>query len=439
MFPFLSGGRPHTLKMPKKGKSKKSMLSKLIRSRVRTSTRKTNQKSIPISYGLKRNLRPNRMKGSTDDAVISGTDWANQVVLRVSNDKPGAVVADININPFTMQTTRLSKLAALYEFWEVIDFSVTYSGAVPVTQQGVLVGFFDYDTTDDLTTTSIATRNLEIAYGHKDTVKATKLYDKQTWRWNDKKNIRLKKLFCNPTTDPTTSSAGRFYLICENIAGVVTDVPIGTLTVSYKIRFHKPQIDDTLYGYGYKWVAGGTITGADPFGTVPVTSWSNLPVAKDPVGHTITLYPGNYTFLANMTGTVITGLAMSLSPAVTTILDFNVIASDQKTGMILKQFTTSSQTTMTYQCTATTITAGIFFLSSLPIDSVTLTNVMAKAAMITRQLNYRMSELKMLTHKCETANEDEDVKYVIEPEMDYKPQIMTNIPPKTLVQRVIGR
>jgi len=355
-----------------------------------------------IAMAYKNNLATTPLNMNSNyngDTIVTGSDWAEQVVLRVSNDKVGAIVTDININPFTMKTTRLAKIAALYEFWEIVDFTVTFIGGQPSTTPGVLTGFFDYDTTDDLRTTSISTRNLEIAHAHADSVRSVKLWDKQTWSWNDKNNIRLKKLFTNPTVDPVTSSAGRFYLMTDIRCGVESDVSVGTLIIRYRIRFHKPQLDDTLYGYAAKWNGDYTgMTPTTPFGDVPVCLWSNLPFAKDPQLSTFSLYNGNYGIVIDAEGKTITGMSLTADKGV---LVNNYVIDSTGAHIIITSELTLEDGPAILECkiTAVSLSTSVLCVMSMPIDAVRLKSDIRDAKAVTRRLIGHITDLERLRDK----------------------------------------
>lgn len=388
--------------MVMKNKKSLSSIANIVKGRVNRKRKNGNQRNVPVSYGIKRNLKRFQAVTINDDCVVSGSDWAKQIIMRLSNDKVGAVIWDLNINPFTMSTTRLSKLAALYDFWTIEQMTFTFTGSQPTSTPGIISGYIDYDCTDNLGNTSVAERNLEIAYAHRDTIKSTKVYDKQTWVWSDFSNVRMKKLFCNPTVDPTLSSSGRFYLLCDSRVGVTTDVAVGTLYCTYRIRFHKPQLDDTLYGYAAKWAGGGTMTPAHPFGDTPYLMWSNLPQAKDPVNDLISVYPGNYLIVADAAGTGLTNSTFTYTPAVTSYYYADVQLGAGTYSMAAEQFSCDEVTEIKWVLTGTTVTASNFFILSLPIDAVSLKSDMTKAKNISAQLEKRISELKALTRKTET-------------------------------------
>lgn len=421
-----------------KGKRKSSALMKIMSGlgKPKMNTGKPKVRSVPVAYSWSNKQRPYRVESRGNDAIVSGSDWSQQVLLRTANDKTGAVVVDINLNPFTMSTTRLSKMAALYEFWEIIQLKFTYSGGEPTSTPGQFTGFIDYDVNDDLTSTSISTRNLEIAAAHKDTVRNVKLYDRQTWIWKDPGNVRFKKMFTNPTTDAVNSSAGRFYLITNTTAGVTGDTTVGTLSVEYKIRFHKPQLDDTLYGYASKWNSGGVMTAAAAFGSIPVCSWSNLPFAKDPLNGVVTFYPGNYLFISYITGTVITVAAANFAPAVTKYQDIALIDAAATHVIIIQQFSSTTQTQMTIALTATTVTAGIHSFCSLPVDAVSMTSTLTKAMGVTKELIARMFELKKTLKNSDISTEisvDDPTREIEEEEKKNEVIVVNTTPVKPTI------
>jgi len=401
----------------KKKKLRTQLNAVLTGIRKRNGRGKRQNRGVAVSYTNPVPYKPLNLRSvNRDDAIISGSDWAQAVHVREANDKPGAVITDININPFTMTTTRLSKLAALYEFWEVIDLSVTFQGAQATDQPGLFTGFFDYDVTDDLTATSISTRNLEIAAAHSDSVKSTRLWETQTWHWSDKSNIRLKKLFCNPTTDPTTSSAGRFYLLCANKTGTVGDNPVGTLSVQYRIRFHKPQLDDTLYGYGSEWDSDGKVTPAEPFGAAEIMllRWGNLPLARDPEEKYITLYPGNYSVNVQLTGTGLTNSLWAVEGETQIITNTNIPNAAATSLLHFGQLRVQTATKLELTVTGTTLTWTGMIITSLPVDAIDLQPEINDAKSTLFKLTKAINRASYVNQKTNLSSYIDESPFIVE-------------------------
>jgi hypothetical protein len=381
-----TSGIPYMVKRSRKGFNgslQKSLagLAAKARSRKGRNARK-NTRNIPIAKVLPTPKPYWSLSTKGKNCLVTGSDWSQAVIVRQSNDKEGAVLLDIPINPYTMGCSRLQHIAQMYEFYTVKQLRFSFHGSMPTTTNGLLCGYIDYDVDDDLTAQSINVANLKLAHSH-ESFADVKPYDKQYWVWNDFDNVRLQRLYANPMQSDTQSHAGRFFLLTEVPVGVATDTSIGSLYMEYTIEFHDPQMDDNLYGFANKYKGGATQTSTNPFGTDATQTWNNLPMAKVYTNTTFTVFPGNYSFFYyTSSGTSLAAMNFTAPAATTTTVFSNSFPNAAATSLFLEaHFTASAVSIITVTGNGGTYSAANtwWMLVSLPYDGTSIGSYMVQA------------------------------------------------------------
>jgi hypothetical protein len=237
---------------------------------------------------------------------LTGTDYLTSVSVP-TNTKMGDVLVDQLITPVAMTATRMSQFASLFDKYVFTDIRFQYKPIVPVTQEGSMIGFCDYDPSDDMV--DGIQSNVRRAATHLGS-SFTQYYQKDSWGLKEIKKDSL--FFCDPShSDERLTTQGRFILVAASDVntGGSAALEMGLLVIKYKLHFYITQLDDSTNAAGQVYKASGatSMTFDKPFGTaITASQYNTLAVSYNGTG-------GNSVFTIESLGSFLLGLKVTAS------------------------------------------------------------------------------------------------------------------------------
>jgi len=153
-----------------------------------------------------------------------------------------------------------------------------------------------------------------------------------------------------------------------------TAVNWGKLWLEYDIDFYTPQLPPNggAIVAGGIIQGGGTLTAANPIGTVPVVDVDNVSIAVDALSVITFAQIGTFLVSASLAGTVLTALTMTgtAGAAVATDIAFLVNGAGTVASMSYRVIVTVPGSTVSLAATATTVTGSAFFVASAPANTI---------------------------------------------------------------------
>lgn len=319
------------------------------------------------------------VRSVADGCIIHGTDFLQNVqIISAAANSTGYALINVPINPAMMPLSRLRQHASLYEQYRFVSLKFDYISSVAI-MDGQIVGYIDKDTMDNPANygSNVAVAKASGMEGNR-TVPVT-----THCSWHYKVNPQMTDLYSDYTSDdPRWTDAGRFVLLISTPVQNSGSWPltIGSIKVSYVVHFKTPQLDPNISGCASKWAASGSIAAATPWGTPVMSPWSNTDFAAAPVtgGNQFHMPPGCYLFACSLQGgtiaiTTATFTNLDTLGTITPISSNFWINSAATLSGCTYQWECAAASSVTLNVTATTLTAGKFWVCSLPIDAVTLT------------------------------------------------------------------
>lgn len=348
----------------------------------KTSKPKNNNQKAPKSKGqnnsrASRNFRPAQ---AAPVALQSQFQYTDPIVTATSD---GCIVehteriATINGSvAFTVTTIPcqpglvtsnpwLANIANRYESYKPVSIEYNYKNKCSSAFLGDVTLAFDFDAADPAPGSTLVMESYACS--------------KNTSPWLDvrmpltQKNMKKEKEWYTRSQalaanlDIKTYDLGNLYIATEGQAAATL---VGYVYKTYKYHFLTPQLNFSDVVVGGLVTGGGTQTGANPFGSVPVVDTQSIGISVD-TGSVITLaYPGTYTSAVTIVGTVLSAPAANLSTGGTFISTTNVINSAATSSLQNLIFvTTVPNVTLTYSLTATTVTAATYRVGVAPLGS----------------------------------------------------------------------
>lgn len=198
-----------------------------------------------VNYASTRNLlhQAGVSRSAGGGITVTGTDYFTSVSQTAAVGVGDELVGSV-FHMGTISTSRLAKFAQLYENYRVNSLEYHFESAVPTSQAGSFVMFFDMDPTDEpLTSTS----GLANAIGHRNNVSG-KMYEHCTLHVRHNQ-ARRQDLLCTPpdtgADDPRDYAYGRFSMVSASALTSAT-VTFGNIYVSYSVTFSNPAYHNPL-------------------------------------------------------------------------------------------------------------------------------------------------------------------------------------------------
>lgn len=328
--------------------------------------KKPGPKSAPMARSAAIQPKVMRTRNMTRNTCVeTGTDLVRSLSTTLAT--AGDILATIPLCP-SQFGNRLRSIAMMYEKWRIRRMAIRFEGACASTQAGMVLGFVDYDPTEEMGSGSASLPRASAHLG----AKSVKLWDRYSW---DVKTLpRTEELYTHQSVTPRTSSMGNFFLIAATDLDATAP---GMLYVDYEIEFYSPQYDVQQTGAGGRFNAVSGMTPAGPMGTdYEVMSWNSVhyPVSADSIG---AIPPGHYSMQFEMVGTAVSGAPQLVITdrvtglTVTADYKFEVFTSVSGSTDILWHCDNTSYVSFTISCGA--VTGATLSISTLPAYLTALT------------------------------------------------------------------
>jgi len=204
--------------------------------------------NAPVARGARVQSRVMSIRGGNgggDNAslVVTGRDMVN-VVTMTTAAVPGDLLLTVPINPSLLGAPRLATLAGMYERYDLIKMNFIFEGSCASTQNGMILGYIDYDINEVPAPTGGGVGQLQRGQAHKD-AHATKLWESSLWAYSPDR--RMTDLYTDPLgIEPRLYTPARFVLLVDNQATLTGTTVIGKIFVEYSLKFYYPKIQENV-------------------------------------------------------------------------------------------------------------------------------------------------------------------------------------------------
>jgi len=292
-----------------------------------------------------------------------------ELLASVTGSTAFTVALSLGINPgLSTSFPWLSVMAQAWEEYEFTSLRFCYYTRTGTNIPGSVMMAIDYDAAD------AAPASEQIASSYEGVVEDAPWKDICCNARKLSMTGPLRKHYTRNTAlaanlDIKTYDVGNFFLM--TVDG--TAVPWGKLWVEYDVVFTLPQLPPT----GASMVLGGRIsggggglTGADPFGLVPVVDPQAIGISMDATSTITFSNPGTYVLTFTFTGTVISAfpaptVAGCTATTITTLIDGGSLNAIKVLFLVVAVANATIQQTLT----ATTVTAALVDVGIGPANS----------------------------------------------------------------------
>lgn len=323
--------------------------------------------SAPVAKALKvKTNKPSMNTRPNGDCIVKHREYIAEVTGSNLYAVTGYAVNAGQTNTFPW----LSKLARNYESYRFRKLDFVFETQSATSEVGTVLLSLDYDASDPSPTSK------QIAMAYRGSVR--------TAPWSSCVHSSLLEDLCKRKTYYTRSAAllanedvklydvGNLYVSTQ---GQVATPLIGELYVEYDVLLMTPEFSPSEI-VGGSVVGGGTMSGTNPLGSVPVLDADSIGISING-GSILTIeQPGDYVLTYFFTGTVITvaPLAQTLGAGVTLINPtVSVIEAGSLNAMVRSEVRVAASSggqTIDISLTATTITASRLDVGVVPALSL---------------------------------------------------------------------
>jgi hypothetical protein len=339
------------------------------RDKARNGKQKNNGdiKSVSAPVAKSKTVRTQRPKFETmrnGDCIIKHREYVMDITASAT---VGAFkVQSLPVNPGQITTFQwLSRIAANYESYQFEKLQFAYETEAPTTLGGTLILTLDYDAAD------LPPLSKQQAMAYRSSVRSA------PWTACEHNSFRedltkLKSNFVRPGAQPAgtdikTYDIANLFIMSQGVA--TGGATLGELYVDYTIKLMTPvyELVPNII-FGGETTGGGVFTAANPLGTIPVEGQSNLGYTVNALSQLTFGTIGSYIITVHVTGTVITGLALtnvSGAPTINSVVAF-VVDGGALNASESFSIDVTAPTVVQLAATATTITASYAIVSMAP-------------------------------------------------------------------------
>jgi hypothetical protein len=224
---------PQKKKGPKKSNKKRVVLQPVVK--VQAPRPRPSQAIInPAPRRSKPNLS---VRSHGDSCIFSGRDYIGTVSMSNTNVN-GDVLMTFPINPMMWSGTRAAIESQLWEKYEIVDMTFTFTTTQSFTTAGQAIAFVDRDPKDQLTNSP---QNMTIAVGASGNVRLNATKHGMVRVPKDKK---FTDMFISPSSpDDRLTTAGILYVIYSGGFNLSAATVIWTVDVDYRFKFINRQLN----------------------------------------------------------------------------------------------------------------------------------------------------------------------------------------------------
>jgi len=270
-------------------------------------------------------------------------------------------VTPFAVNPGQPSTFQwLSKVAANFESYKFNKLKFDYETEAPTSLGGTLMLTLDYDATDP------APVSKQQAMAYRGSVRSAP--------WTPCCHSSLhedlsknKTYFVRPGSQPANTDiklydVGNLFVMSKGVT--TADAALGELYVDYDVMLMTPIYEPTpTIQYGGFVNSGGTVSNANPLGTLPAAGPNNFGFSFDDASNLTINQAGNYLLSFDSVGTVL-GTQTLTPDDFSGIGPLQFVVNAAGTEMLgTYQITASAPTVIAFSTTGTTLTSSVVWLA----------------------------------------------------------------------------
>ncbi len=276
----------------------------------------------------------------------------------------------ISLNPgLASSAPWASQVAQAFENYEVRGFKVHYAPRSSASTSGRIVVGIDYDATDPAPATFAQIANYDDSF-------VSNAWEPFTLVSKRANLMNLKKRYVRdePSVadqDLRFTDLGKLYVFTT---GCSVTSAIGDIFIEWDIVLSTPQIRESSFGVlGGYFAGGGTLSGANPLGTVPVPDSGNRGVSLSAASRITFNEPGVYLVQLSTVGTGLSTISFTAGSSCSTTAIIGTLINGATTTSNKTNYVTVNTADVNAYLdiaqTATTITASACLVSSVPYYS----------------------------------------------------------------------
>jgi hypothetical protein len=322
-------------------------------------------KSAPVATTrIQKATKPSVKTLPNGDCVIVHKEYVADILAGTGTPSL-FTVASYPINPGQSALFQwLSRIAINYESYMFEKLTFDYETEASTSLGGSLILTVDYDAADPSPT------NKQQAMAYRGSVRSSPwtacshISSKEDLKKSKTNFVRFAGQPAN--TDIKTYDIGNLFVMSQSVSTALAT--LGELYVCYTVRLMTPvyEVYSSLVGGAID--GGGTISAANPYGTLPTLQDAARGISADGASNFTILVPGKYYFTHQIVGTVITGdlLAAVSGCTVAGVFAIDVNAAGTNGASGYRVTVTQPNAVLNYSCTATTISASTVLIGARP-------------------------------------------------------------------------
>lgn len=322
--------------------------------------------AAPVAQG-RRNTTPKPLLRSrpNGDCEIIHREYIQEV--NAAAGTPSVFTAQqLAINPGLAATFPwLSQIAPRFEKYQFKKLKFLYETEAATSLGGSVILTVDYDASDAAPTSKVQAMSYENAVRSPPWEEST--HTSRQMDLSNQKGYFVRSNAIPASTDIKLYDTGNLFVCSQNVS--VASSLLGELYVEYHVILMTPQIGDPAISGGLT-AGGGVLSGANPFGTVPVPDASNVGVLVSALSVLTLTSAGEYLIGIVLAGTVMSALVATPSANLTVIATNALFSAGTSMVAVLRVRASAPGQTLTISLTATTVTSSGIYVAQAPDASL---------------------------------------------------------------------